>query len=79
MISVEQKNKMAYIILLLASLLIAVIGGTYAYFTAGMSSGETEATLKVGAGQLKIKFANTNSVQIAENVQPTPAKYECAK
>ena len=79
MISVEQKNKMAYIILLLASLLIAVIGGTYAYFTAGMSTGETQATLKVGAGQLKIKFANTNSVQIAENVQPTPAKTECTK
>ena len=79
MILVEQKNKMAYIILLLASLLIAVIGGTYAYFTAGMSTGETQATLKVGAGQLKIKFANTNSVQIAENVQPTPAKTECTK
>ena len=79
MISVEQKNKMAYIILLLASLLIAVIGGTYAYFTAGMSTGETQATLKVGAGQLKIKFANTNSVQIAENVQPTVAKTECTK
>ena len=79
MISVEQKNKMVYIILLLASLLIAVIGGTYAFFTAGMSTGETEATLKVGAGQLKIKFANTNSVQIAENVQPTPAKTECTK
>ena len=79
MILVEQKNKMAYIILLLASLLIAVIGGTYAYFTAGMSTGETQATLKVGAGQLKIKFANTNSVQIAENVQPTPAKNECTK
>ena len=75
----EQKNKMAYIILLLASLLIAVIGGTYAYFTAGMSTGETQATLKVGAGQLKIKFANTNSVQIAENVQPTVAKTECTK
>ena len=56
-----------------------LIGGAYAYFTAGMSTGETQATLKVGAGQLKIKFANTNSVQIAENVQPTPAKYECAK
>ena len=79
MISVEQKNKIAYVILLLASLLIAVIGGTYAFFTAGMSSGETQATLKVGAGQLKIKFANTNSVQIAENVQPTPAKNECTK
>ena len=79
MIPVEQKNKMVYIILLLASLLIAVIGGTYAYFTAGMSTGETQATLKVGAGQLKIKFANTNSVQIAENVQPTPAKNECTK
>ena len=79
MISVEQKNKMAYIILLLATLLIAVIGGTYAFFTAGMSTGETEATLKVGAGQLKIKFANTNSIQIAENVQPTPAKTECTK
>ena len=79
MISVEQKNKIAYVILLLATLLIAVIGGTYAFFTAGMSTGETEATLKVGAGQLKIKFANTNSIQISENVQPTPAKTECTK
>ena len=79
MISVEQKNKIAYVILLLASLLIAVIGGTYAFFTAGISQGETETTLKVGAGQLKIKFTNTNSVQITENVQPTPAKNECTK
>ncbi|MDO4341562.1 MAG: hypothetical protein Q4C44_02320 [bacterium] len=72
-------NKMAYLIMLLATSLIAVIGGTYAFFTAGISQGETEATLKVGAGQLKIKFANTNSVQITENVQPTPAKNECTK
>ena len=64
MISVEQKNKIAYVLLLLASLLIAVIGGTYAFFTAGISQGETETTLKVGPGQLKIKFTNTNSVQI---------------
>ena len=79
MILVEEKNKIAYVILLLASLLIAVIGGTYAFFTAGISQGEEEATLKVGAGQLKIKFTNTNSVQITENVQPTPAKNECTK
>ncbi|MDO4341563.1 MAG: hypothetical protein Q4C44_02325 [bacterium] len=72
-------NKIAYLIMLLASLLIAVIGGTYAFFTAGISQGETEATLKVGAGQLKIKFTNTNSIQITENVQPTPAKNECTK
>ena len=75
----DTKNNMAYMITLLVISIIILIGGTYAYFTAGMSSGETEATLKVGAGQLKIKFANTNSVQIAENVQPTPAKTECTK
>ena len=80
MISVEaNNNKIAYLIMLLASLLIAVIGGTYAFFTAGISQGETEATLKVGAGQLKIKFTNTNNIQITENVQPTPAKNECTK
>ena len=75
----DTKSNMGYMITLLVISIIMLIGGAYAYFTAGMSSGETEATLKVGAGQLKIKFANTNSVQIAENVQPTPAKYECAK
>ena len=79
MILVEEKNKIAYVILSLASLLIAVIGGTYAFFTAGISQGEEEATLKVGAGQLKIKFTNTNNIQISENVQPTPAKNECTK
>ena len=75
----DTKSNMGYMITLLVISIIMLIGGAYAYFTAGMSSGETEATLKVGAGQLKIKFANTNSVQIAENVQPTPAKHECAK
>ena len=75
----DTKSNMGYMITLLVISIIMLIGGAYAYFTAGMSSGETEATLKVGAGQLKINFANTNSVQIAENVQPTPAKHECAK
>ena len=75
----DTKSNMGYMITLLVISIIMLIGGAYAYFTAGMSSGEAEATLKVGAGQLKIKFANTNSVQIAENVQPTPAKHECAK
>ena len=75
----DTKNNMAYIITLLVISIIVLIGGAYAYFTASMSSGETEATLRVGAGQLKIKFANTNSVQITENVQPTPAKTECTK
>ena len=75
----DTKSNMGYMITLLVISIIMLIGGAYAYFTAGMSSGETEATLKVGAGQLKIKFANTNSVQIVENVQPTPAKHECAK
>ena len=74
-----KKNETVFMILLLATLLVAVIGGTYAFFTAGMSTGETEATLKVGAGQLKIKFTNTNNIQITENVQPTPAKNECTK
>ncbi len=69
----DTKKNMAYMITLLVISIIILIGGTYSYFTAGMSSGETEATLRVGAGQLRIKFANTNSVQIAENVQPTSA------
>ncbi len=75
----DTKSNTTYIITLLVISIIMLIGGAYAYFTASMSSGETEATLKVGAGQLKIKFANTNSVQIAENVQPTPANNECTK
>ena len=58
----DTKNNIAYMITLLVISMIVLIGGTYAYFTASMSTGETQATLKVGAGQLKIKFANTNSV-----------------
>ncbi len=75
----DTKSNTTYMITLLIISIIMLIGGAYAYFTASMSSGETEATLKVGAGQLKIKFANTNSVQIAENVKPTSAKTECTK
>ena len=75
----DTKSNTTYMITLLVISIIMLIGGAYAYFTAGMSSGETEATLKVGAGQLKINFANTNSVQITENVQPTPANNECTK
>lgn len=53
----DTKNNTAYMITLLVISIIVLIGGAYAYFTASMSSGETKATLRVGAGQLKIKFA----------------------
>ena len=47
----DTKSNMGYMITLLVISIIMLIGGAYAYFTAGMSSGETEATLKVGAGE----------------------------
>ena len=74
-----KNNTLLLTVIGVATLLVAVVGATFAYFTAAMNPGESEATVKVNAGQLKINFANTNSVQIADQVQPTSAKTECTK
>ena len=63
----------------LVTVIIFAVGGTYAYFTSNIGTGETTSTLKVTAGQLKISFANGNSVNIAENVQPTAASCDSKK
>ena len=68
-----KNNTLLLTVIGVATLLVAVVGATFAYFTAAMNPGESEATVKVNAGQLKINFANTNAVQIADQVQPTAA------
>ena len=57
----------------LVTLIVCAVGGTYAYFTAQIGTGESDPTIKVDAGQLKINYANGNSVHIANDVQPTAA------
>lgn len=74
-----KNNTLLLTVIGVATLLVAVVGATFAYFTAAMNPGESEATVKVNAGQLKINFANTNSVQIADQVQPTAATCDAKK
>lgn len=73
----SKTNTLLLTVIGVATLLVAVIGATFAYFTAQVGGGETETTVKMNAGVLKINFADTNSVDSATGFQPTAAAVEC--
>lgn len=73
----SKTNTLLLTVIGVATLLVAVIGATFAYFTAQIGGGETATTVKMNAGVLKINFANGNTVQSTEGFQPTKATVEC--
>ena len=73
----SKTNTLLLTVIGVATLLVAVIGATFAYFTAEVGSGESATTVKMNAGVLKINFTNGNSVHTTEGFEPTKAKTEC--
>ena len=75
----SKTNTLLLTVIGVATLLVAVIGATFAYFTAQVGGGESSTTVKMNAGVLKINFTNGNSVQTTEGFEPTKAAVECEK
>ena len=73
----SKTNTLLLTVIGVATLLVAVIGATFAYFTAQVGGGESATTVKMNAGVLKINFTNGNNVQTTEGFEPTKAKTEC--
>ena len=75
----SKTNTLLLTVIGVATLLVAVIGATFAYFTAQVGGGESATTVKMNAGVLKINFTNGNTVQTTEGFEPTKAAVECEK
>ena len=75
----SKTNTLLLTVIGVATLLVAVIGATFAYFTAEVGGGESATTVKMNAGVLKINFTNGNTVQTTEGFEPTKAAVECEK
>lgn len=73
----SKTNTLLLTVIGVATLLVAVIGATFAYFTAQVGGGESATTVKMNAGVLKINFTNGNTVQTTEGFEPTKAAVEC--
>ena len=75
----SKTNTLLLTVIGVATLLVAVIGATFAYFTAQVGGGESSTTVKMNAGVLKINFTNGNTVHTTEGFEPTKAAVECAE
>ena len=75
----SKTNTLLLTVIGVATLLVAVIGATFAYFTAQVGGGESSTTVKMNAGVLKINFTNGNNVHTTEGFEPTKAAVECEK
>ena len=71
----ENKNKsntLLLTIIAVATLLVAVIGATFAYFTATISNTESTSTVIMNSANLSIVFADgTSTLLTSTNVEPT--------
>ena len=52
----SKTNTLLLTVIGVATLLVAVIGATFAYFTAQVGGGESSTTVKMNAGVLKINL-----------------------
>jgi predicted ribosomally synthesized peptide with SipW-like signal peptide len=69
----NKSNTLLLTVIAIATLLVAVIGATFAYFTANTKGTESASTLNVGAATLSIVFEDgDNSVVTADkNIEPS--------
>lgn len=71
----ENKNKsntLLLTVIAVATLLVAVIGATFAYFTAAIANAESSSTVIVNSANLSIVFADgTSTLLTSETVEPT--------
>lgn len=54
----NKTNTLLLTVIAVATLMVAVIGATFAYFTASTTGGESASTVQVSAGLLKIDYAD---------------------
>ncbi len=72
----NRTNTLLLTVIGVATLLVAVIGATFAYFTANITGTETGTSITVGAGKLTIAYADPDGATFAGSIQPevdTPA------
>jgi len=69
----NRQNTLLLTVIAVATLLVAVIGATFAYFTANVTNQETASSVKLTAATLEIAYADGsgNSVILAnQNIEP---------
>lgn len=67
----NRSNTLLLTVIGVATLLVAVIGASFAYFTATISGSESATTVTVGAGSLAIAYAGGAGIETAA-LQPVP-------
>lgn len=60
--------------ILVAILVVAILGISYAYFTAGISGGESASTIQTTAGKMEIAFAGGNRIEV-NNIYPRSTEW----
>lgn len=67
----NRSNTLLLTVIGVATLLVAVIGASFAYFTAKISGSESATTVTVGAGSLAIAYSGGASIETAP-LEPVP-------
>lgn len=73
----SKTNTLLLTVIGVATLLVAVIGATFAYFTAQVSGSETTSTVKMNAGTLSINYVNGNAIESTTEFEPTKPTTDC--
>jgi predicted ribosomally synthesized peptide with SipW-like signal peptide len=67
-------NTLLLTVIGVATLMVAVIGATFAYFTAnGNSTGESASTINLKAGKLTVTYGDGTDTIVATNIEPKAA------
>lgn len=73
----NRQNTLLLTVIAIATLMVAIIGATFAYFTANASGGETASTIQVSGGSLTIDYADRTAAlsytQVNNQVEPQSA------
>lgn len=73
----SKTNTLLLTVIGVATLLVAVIGATFAYFTAQVSGSEKTSTVKMNAGTLSINYKNGNAIESTTEFEPTKPTTDC--
>lgn len=68
----NRSNTLLLTVIGVATLLVAVVGASFAYFTAQLTGSETETTISVGAGVLSIAYNGGPGFLSTEPLVPIP-------
>lgn len=64
----EKGNIILLTVIAVATLLVAVVGATFAYFSATMNGNESSATIEVTSGTLSVEYNGNSIINGAESV-----------